>query len=92
MSLCWPCKYKTKKKCETENIPAITPYKTDKSNQLNVINSDIFFTANVPRQQETRLNQNDWEIFINEAHETKSSKDFWKNSLFTYQELLYSKK
>ena len=40
----------------------------------NVINSDTLFTANVPWQQETLLNQNDWEYLINEAHETKSGK------------------
>ena len=32
----------------TENIPAITPYKTDKSNLLNVINSDIFLQQIYP--------------------------------------------
>ena len=62
------------KKCETENFKEVTPYRTDKSNQPNVINSDTFFTANVPRQQETQLNQNDWESLINEVHETKSGK------------------
>ena len=62
------------KKCETENITEVTPYRTDKSNQSNVINSDTFFTANAPRQQETLLNQNDLESLINEAHETKSGK------------------
>ena len=59
------------KKCETENFKEVTPYITDKSNQSNVINSDTFFTANVPRQQETPPNQNDWESLINEAHEKK---------------------
>ena len=62
------------KKCETETFKEVTPYRTDKSNQSNVINSDIFFTANVPRQQETLLNQNNWESLINEAHETKAGK------------------
>ena len=62
------------KKCEIENFKEVTPYRTDKSNQSNVINSDTFFTANVPRQQETLLNQNDWESLINEARETKSGK------------------
>lgn len=66
-----------KKKCETENMKEVTPNspnRTDKSNQSNVINSNTFFAANVPRYQETLLNQSDRESLINEAHETKSGK------------------
>ena len=62
------------KKCETENFKEVTPYRSDKSDQSNVINSDTFFSANVPRQQETQLNQIDWKSLINETHETKSGK------------------
>ena len=62
------------KKCETENFKEITPYRTNKSNQSNVINSDTFLTTNVPRQQETLLNQNGWESLINEVHEIKPGK------------------
>ena len=62
------------KKCEIENFKEVTPYRTDKSNQSNVINSNTFFAANVPRYQETLLNLSDRESLINEAHETKSGK------------------
>ena len=47
---------------------------TGLTNQSNIINSDTFFTANAPGQQEAQLNQSDWESLINEAHETKSGK------------------
>ena len=49
---------------------------TELINQINQtsLTAIQFFTANVPRQQETQLNQNDWESLINEAHETKSGK------------------